>query len=423
MDNKTRTKPNEPILLAEEQVQFIVDERLISVPGRVIQRLWPSPWVIVKVSDVPRDPKPSPPGSPTDGSLSFPPSSEGPHSVQFESGGCVEVVPSSWMFGKQDAELHLKSSPSVAFSSGEPIVSLEFSVLNITSDLFHWPITLHAPPWLATIEPIPGLSEIRKTLRADGGYAVTHNGWIQHTDRKVFSQADAQLLLRGLDHFLSFACGSRCAIANVVGFNTRGDEVWKRWGSHGVSSWKSRRTWVDITIRGALPEIFSEFWLNYSSTSKHLDRVLGWYVSSNESEALDLGIVLNQIVLELLTTLIPTCKSNESRMGERIASMLCKQGINPCIPLSCNALRALADEHGFCHGPHTIVAIRNSIVHSNSKLATGSNNVYREAHSLGLRYIELLLLRMFNYTGEFASRLEEVQRAGVTELVPWAEEA
>ena len=423
MEYTTRTKPNELILLAEEQVQFIIDERHISVPGRVFQRLWPSPWVIVEVSGVTRDPKPSPPGSPTENFLSFPHSSEGPHSVQFENGGCVEVVPSSWLYGQQDAELHLKYSPSVAFSSGEPIVSLEFSILNITGDLFHWPLTLHAPPWLTTIEPVPGIRDIETALRADGGYAVTHKGWVQQSDGKGFSEDDAQLFLRGLGHFLSFACGSRCAIANVVGFNTRGDEAWKRWGSHSVSSWKSRRTWADITIREALPKIFGEFWLNYSSTSKHLDRVLGWYVSSNEAEALDLSVVLNQIVLELLISLMPSARDETGAIGIRIASMLQEQGIDPQIPLPCSALRALANEHGFVHGPHTLVEIRNSIVHSNSNLELVSNNTYREAQNLGLWYIELLLLRMFKYSGEFASRLADVQRAGATELVPWAKEA
>ena len=423
MEYTIRTKPNESILLAEEQVQFIIDERLISVPGRVFQRLWPSPWVIVEVSGVTRDPKPIPPSSPTENFLSFPHSSEGPHSVQFESGGCVEVVPSSWMFGQQDAELHLKYSPSVAFSSGEPIVNLEFSILNITGDLFHWPLTLRAPPWLARIEPVPGRRDLETALRADGGYAVTHKGWVQHSDGKGFSEDDTQLFLRGLDHFLSFACGSRCAIVNVVGLNSRGNEAWKRWGSHGVSSWRLRRTWVDITIGDALPKIFGEFWLNYSSTSKHLDRVLGWYVSSNEAEALDLSIVLSQIVLELLTTLMTIDENKENKMGERIASMLCEQGIDPQIPLPCSALRALANEHGFVHGAHTIVEIRNSIVHSNSKLELHSNGILREAKELGLWYIELLLLRKFKYSGEFASRLAEVQRAGATELVPWAKEA
>ncbi len=423
MNSTNGTKPNESILLAEEQVQFTIDERLASVPGKVVQRLWPSPWVIVEVSGVTRYPKPIAPRLPSENFLRFPHSSEGPHSVQLENGGCVDVVPSSWMYGQQDAELHLKHSPSVAFCSGEPIVRLEFSVLNITGDLLRWPFTLHAHPWLATIEPVPGLGDLEKALRADGGYAVTHKGWVQQSDGEGFSEDDAQLFLRGLDHFLSFACGSRCAILNVVGLDSMGNEAWKRWGPHGVSSWKPRRTWIDITLGEALQDIFGEFWLNYSSTSKHLDRVLGWYVSSNESGALDLGIVLNQIVLELLTTLIPAKKSNESKMGKRIAYMLCKQGIDPEIPPTCNALRALADEYGFYHGPHTIVAIRNSIVHSDSDLELNSSDIYREAQDLGLWYIELLLLRMFKYSGKFSSRLVDVQRAGATELVPWAKEA
>ena len=47
---------------------------------------------------------------------------------------------------------------------------------------------------------------------------------------------------------------------------------------------------------------------------------------------------------------------------------------------------------------------------------------YREAKQLGLWYIELLLLRMFEYEGEYVSRLRGARLPGATEPVPWSNE-
>ena len=413
-------KPNQPILLAEMQVEFAIDGRLVSAPGRVIQRLWPDPCVIIEVSDVPRAPQPIAERSSESTSkefLTFPLTSEGPLEMQLEIGSSVKVVPTSWLPHQQDAELRLQQNPSVVLNSGKPIVGLQFEVLNITGNLFHWPLALQAPPWLVRIDPVPRLGELEKALRSDRGFAVTHSGTIQRSDGKGFSGDDAQYFLGALGHFLSFVCGTRCGTTNVVGFDRKGHEAWKQWGSHHVSPWQRHRSWADITIRDALSKTFEHFWLKYRKSPTHLDRVLGWYVYSNEVGALDLSIVLNQTVLEILTTLMP---SGKGKPGERIANMVQKQGIDSQIPAHCSELIAIAKHYNFTHGPHTLVEIRNSIVHSNANLGQPSIDAYHEAKQLGLWYIELLLLKMFKYTGEYASRLTDVQRAGATEPVPWA---
>ena len=416
-------RPNQPILLAEMQMEFTIDGRLISAPARVIQRLWPEPSVVIEVSDVLRAPQPiakRSSGSTSKKVVTFPLTSEGPLEMQLESGISVNVVPTSWLPHQQDAELHLQESPSVVLNSGKPMVRLQYDVLNITRDLFHWPLALQAPPWLVRIDPVPRLGELEKSLRSDGRFAVTHSGTIQRSDRKGFSGDDAQYFLGAVGHFLSFVCGTQCGISNVVGFDSDGNEAWKQWGSYHVSPWQRHRSWADITIRDALSDIFECFWLTYRKSSKHLDRVLGWYVYSNETEALDLSIVLNQTILEVLTTLMPSGKGKGGPIGQRIADMVQQQGIDPQIPARCSELIAMAKHYNLTHGPHTLVAIRNSIVHANANLGQPSIDTYHEAKQLGLWYVELLLLKMFKYTGEYASRLTEVQRAGATELVPWA---
>ena len=421
MNTSQPSKPNQSILLAEMQVQFKIDGSLTSAPGRVVQRLWPRPFVTIEVFNVARNPQPiaqssSDPASKS--SLTYPLLSDGPSMVQLDSGKWIEVVPTSWHPFQQEAELRLQNSPSLVLDSGKPITRLQFDLMNITGDLFHWPLTLQAQSWLVRIGLVPKFIELEKALRTDGGYAVTHRGIVQRTDGEGFSKDDAHILLRGLEHFLSFVCGSQCGATNVVGFDAEGNEAWKQWGSYHVSQWKRRRSWSDITIRGDLSEVFEQFWMKYRKSSKHLDRVLGWYVHSNESAALDLSIVLNQTVLEILTDLMPSGK--ETKTGERIAKLLCQQGIDHQVPTLCSKLTALAKQNCFEHGPHTLVAIRNSIVHSNSKIVVNSIDAYHEAKQLGLWYVELLLLRMFKYDGEYASRLVDVQQAGATEAVPWA---
>ena len=424
MNTPSLPEPNQPILLAETRVKFQIDGNLTSAPATVTQQLWPRPAVIIKVSDVARNPQPiaeSSSDSAPKGVLRLPLTSEGPTKVQLENGVWIAVVPTSWITFQQEAELRLQQNPSTVLDTGKPITRLQFDLLNITGDLFNWPLALQAQSSMVQINPVPNLIELEKFLRTESGYAVTHRAMVQRSDGESFSRDEAEIFRRGLEHFLSFVCGTRCGATNVVGFDAEGNEVWKQWGSYHVSRWKRRRSWSDVTVREGIAKAFRRFWLSYCKSSKHLDRVLGWYVYSNESSASDLSIVLNQTVLEIFTSMMPSGKEGEPP-GKRIAKMLRKRGIDPQIPTHCSALTAMAKRNGLVHGPHTLVAIRNSMVHPDAKVDISSMDEYYEAKQLGLWYIELLLLRMIEYKGEYASRLVDVQRAGKTELVPWSNE-
>ena len=423
MSTSSLPEPNQPIFLTEEQVQFRIDGSLTSAPAKVTQHLWPRPGVTIKVSDVERNPQPIPESSSDPapkGVLRLPLTSEGPTKVQLENGAWIAVVPNSWFPFQKEAELRLQQNPTTVLDTGKPIARLKFDLLNITGDLFNWPLDLQAQPYKVRINPVPNLIKLEEALRADSGYAVTHKGIVQRSDGDSFSRNDAEMFLRGLEYFLSFVCGTQCGATNVVGFDAQDNEAWKQWGSYHVSPWTIRRSWSDVTMRSHLTEIFERFWLKYRKSRKHMERVLGWYIFSNESGAADLSIVLNQTVLEILTSLMPG--GDEGKVGERIAALLRKQGIDPQIPDVYSELTALAKHNDFEHGPHTLVEIRNSMVHPDAKVEIKTIDGYHEAKQLGLWYIELLLLRMFEYEGDYASRLVDVQRAGATEPVPWSNE-
>ena len=413
---------NQSIILGEMKVEFVLDGRWVSAQARAIEKLFPSPKVVFEVSDVPREPQwteETHPGA-SNPIRTAPLVSDGPEKLRLENGDEVEVVPTSWVFTQQDATIHLARRPTVVLRSSMPITSLQFKVLNLSNSALHWPILIEVAPWLVKIEPVPNLTELERTLRSNSGYAVTHTGIVEREGGQRFTQEEAQALLNGLDNFLSFICGSSCAVTDVTGIGTDGSEVWKRWGSHHVTTWARRRTWADVTVRDSLPAIFQNFWQDYVQNKRDLERALGWYVYSNQSEALDVSIIFNHAVLELLTYITAGQRPQKMKTGDWIADNLIKQGIEPQIPALCGSLTALSNQRGLRHGPHALVDIRNSMIHPNPTIHFPSIDAYHEAKQLGLWYVELLLLNRFQHMGEYASRLTPVQTPGDTELVPWA---
>ena len=105
--------------------------------------------------------------------------------------------------------------------------------------------------------------------------------------------------------------------------------------------------------------------------------------------------------------------------GEWIARTLNKIGVSSKIPPACVQLEQFRQANGLKHGPHAIVEIRDDLIHHNMDYGILSGDVYHEARELGLWYVEMLLLKLFDYQGEYSNRLTQKWR-GQVELVPWA---
>ena len=422
MDEMPVQVANQPIPLGEMEVEFEIDGRKVCAHAKALERLTPSPSLVLEVSNVSREPLP------LAGSLSEPKSryvmtwpitSEGPSTVQLENGMQIRVVPTSWFPHQNHATLHLQQSPTVVLDAGNPIASMRFSILNFSWRGPSCQLILQAPPWLVKIEPVPNIAELKLTLETDRGYAATHQGTVERLDGNATSVKEATDLLDGLDHFLSFVCGSHCSLTNVIGIDNNGNEAWKRWGGRHVSPWRTRRCWFDITASDAISEIFPVFWHEYKENRVCLSRILNLYAGSNDANVLDVAIILTQVALESVTYLTVGEKRGK-RTGDRIAAALKEGKIETQIPSGLEKLEEIRKRKRWEHGPHTIVELRNSMTHAKSLSGDISIDTYYEAMSLGLWYLELLLLKRFQYTGKYVNRLTPVQRAGDTELVPWA---
>ncbi len=412
---------NRPVPLGEMEIEFVIDGRSVRARARAVEYLLPHPILALEVSDVPREPWSVEPAAerPNVKILSAPVMSEGPSGITLENGIQLDVLPFSWAATQRDATLYLAQSPSVVLQTGSRLESLQFNILNFSRDLPFGTVALNADPWAITIYSVPSLNKLKETLRADGGYAVTHNGVIKLRGDDTFSVEEVMDLLYGLDDFLSFVCGSYCSLTNVVGIESEDNEAWKRWGSHHVSSWGHHRSWFDITVGGALLEIFPVFWQEYKKNTKTLSRVLKLYAHSNETFSIDVSCILSQTALEMLSYLTVGSQTNQEKPGQWIERALNQAGIPFVISPQCKDLEGFRQQNRLTHGPHALVEIRNSIIHRNAGHGDIPFDVYREGSQLGLWYIELMLLQRFGYTGKYANRLEPVGFAGRTEPVPW----
>ena len=84
-------------------------------------------------------------------------------------------------------------------------------------------------------------------------------------------------------------------------------------------------------------------------------------------------------------------------------------------------LRMVCKTEGLCDGPEVLAKIRNDLVHAEMRTNV-CLDAYLEARDLGQWYVELLLLTLFGYKGQYANRLAyEYEGRYEPEIVPWAQ--
>jgi hypothetical protein len=94
-----------------------------------------------------------------------------------------------------------------------------------------------------------------------------------------------------------------------------------------------------------------------------------------------------------------------------------KIGLN--IPVPSRRLAKIAKTHRWPDGPTALVKIRNDLVHAERRYLKGRDNPFFEAWSLAQRYIELVILRLAGYSGDYTDRIA-ARWVGEVTRVPWA---
>ena len=325
--------------------------------------------------------------------------------VRLKTGIQVEVRPYGTSLVPVDSSV-------TGLGTGEPLHSVHFGLINFPDFMKQGSVEsfvsddgrkgfrvskatqLNGPPWLVEIRAVDNIRQVQNSLSQQQGFGLTHRGSVRRCDGKSFSKESVQSVIEALRLFCSFARGVYCGLTLLTGTNQAGEPVWEQWEVSNVETWKAYRSWFDTRNGQILEDVFPGFWAQFQGFQRN-DRTriaLEWYLDSNAQKALHSSIVLSQAALERLSFLQVGKKLTAKQMrrkyreteGEWIARALSQAGVDCKIPPSCTALEQLRIANGFDHGPHTIVEIRNDLIHQDMSYGILSVDVYRQARELGL---------------------------------------
>lgn len=416
--------PNEEIYLSTETVVVNIDSEQLEIDGDLYLTLLPSPRLDLKLPL---------PGNTLPHRMV---ASNVPKEFRVDAFPDVQWIAN----GINGSTLYLLPDPQrVTTALADDINYAIFHLLNFYD--FHsdgiqlksqWKsgrVVLQDEQWEITIDATDSTTSNVKSLKNSGGYAITHVGKVARRDGSDYSSDDLERLLHDLMNFLSFARGFRATPILVTGYNQSDIETWTEWGIRETYSWKRVMSWfAPLHTRDMLPEAFCGYMNrikepNWYEAVKH---AIYWYVQSNTLTAIDGALILAQTALESLSwNYLVTDQEclDEQAFGKinaankiRLLLTFCNIPLN--LPSSCKELTKIAKGRNLLDGPQSITFVRNNVVHP-SKGSIVPRDAYWEALNLALGYIELVLLRLFEYQGKYSNRLDHKWADEVAD-VPWA---
>ena len=261
-------------------------------------------------------------------------------------------------------------------------------------------------------------------LRQKGGFGLTHTIEVDQSG-KYFKGKDAEWILRAVGNFLTFAKGGMCDLTCPSGRDDNEQEVWARWSSPG--QWqRTRLSWLDRHDVESLAEVFPGFMDMWAMDrwEDALRTAIWWYALANSgSPAIDQGIVIAQIAMERLAYEYCVCeralvgKRSFEKMAasERYRLLLSSLGIPMTMPSTANSLLDASIARSWTDSPQALTVIRNKLVHAGRKELKLKGESYLDAWLLATWLLELTILALCNFKGEYWNRVK-----GVKEPVPWS---
>jgi len=437
------TPEADSVSLCEAEIQLKAGSEVIQGSGRAMLQLQPKLTLMVHAEFL---------QSPETAFAAF----DGPDQVEFKFGGgfqSTKAIAASLTLDADEssatalAELIPNPQRMRRGQPNEPITRLVFHVANFPNFLgaagpsgdfiLRTPAggqkrmgnaVLADPPWTIQLQSMIETDKTIEKLNRSGGYGITHIAQLTRADGQTFAADDAENMLQRVYLFLSFARGAWAPVVLNVGFDTTGNRVYENWGVRIGTPWESCRGWFDRSRGQALGAVYPGFCalLRDPTMGRAVNRTVYWYLRSNrggDGSGIDSGIILSQAALELLVSAYLEAQNIKmparSRAADQLREVLSRLGIPVAIPDALAGLQEGQRQNCWQDGPEAITRIRNELMHPKRKLPIKLGAVVPNAWSLAQWYIELLILRLSGYSGQYSNRLE-ARWVGEVEDVPWA---
>jgi hypothetical protein len=281
---------------------------------------------------------------------------------------------------------------------------------------------IEAGEWRITLDKIEDAKRLLDELDAIGGFAITHVGKLERRDGKNFAAKKSSHAFEVLFRYLSFCRGAWVAPILPVGFDEHGDRVWEQWRGWKIERWKKVDSWFNSHSDEGLSNGFPGFYEKWQDEKWKEPLLLSnhWYVEANMSAGgVEGSIILAQAAFELLgwTHLVDEKLALSDKGYEKLDAadklrlLLTSCGIPAAIPTTLVKLTATARAKGndWKDGPQALTEVRNALVHGNparrKKIFDEHLALVHETWGLSLWYLELIILKLCGYKGNYSSRV------------------
>ncbi|WP_455543617.1 hypothetical protein [Intestinibacter sp.] len=272
--------------------------------------------------------------------------------------------------------------------------------------------------------------ELDERLKDKDGHIITHSGRIRRKDKKSFKTNIINHILDDLSISFSFMCGRYVDICLAFGYKNT-ENVYRLWRETFISPYRFIPNWKDTisnyhNIEKYLTLINNKLTDDYYNEA--IRQAIDWYLQSFDGLTLENNLISIQICLETLSYIVLVEQEKmltDDEFDENLATKNIRMLLDICgIPYGKDDL-FLFDSYindRFDDGIDLLIYYRNKIVHPTRKRnrATITVEDVWNIIQVGTRYVELVILNIIGYRGEYSNRL--LDRAyGEVQLVPWNE--
>lgn len=314
----------------------------------------------------------------------------------------------------------------------DDLAEVGFSLLNLP---LAGPLRLNFAGWQVNLRAVTLPQGQRVSSVLQEGTAITHEGRLTRSDGSTFTSQDARGFFEDFYFGLSFCTGMWSAPIVWTGFDAQKQVVWRVWEAWRAQAANAESWWTPAFATGLQGVL--EGYFNVAADPLWSDDIaipIHWYVECvSGTGPMEGKIVWVQAALELLTWIYfvgekqppeaPKAFANKSAAA-RLRMLLQEVGVPAAIPTQLSQLIASTSTLGpeQQDGPGMFTYIRNGVVHPEIRDRAFRTPVdqLREAHTLGLQYLELVLLWLFKYRGVYSNRLIPGRNAHDGTPVPWA---
>lgn len=270
--------------------------------------------------------------------------------------------------------------------------------------------------------------ELYEELKDKSGMIITHMGRIFRKDGEGLKSSNVVSLLDDLSAALSFACGRYVGFCFAKGY--RSDrQVYQIWCEPEISPFKFVPNWTDTISNHHNIEKYLGLMckkLEDDYFGKAIRNVNNWYIESLNSITLENSVVSIQVALETLAyiALVEQGKiMSDEEFDKNVTSKNIRMLLDVCkIHYGKEELVFFDDwiNDKFDDGVDLLIFYRNTIIHPSRKPKKARLEVEDTWNiiSIGTRYVELVMLYVIGYRGEYSNRLEP-RSYGEVEVVPW----